>query len=406
MPKRIIRGFPAEMRPSPNSPGWKLPQPRVAVYLALTLLLLTPQALPLAAAEPESSTEKLETVRGQIKKIQRTQTKNKQQQKELNKQLKKLDRAINDLGATIADLQQSSRVEQAQINQLETRLAEQLNRLGKHKKLLSHLVRRAYLNGQQEYLKLLLNQQNPADIQRMLSFYGYLQHAHVAEITDLKAAITELQTTQNQLATTKQEAGETLDKISVQQATLAARRSEQTTILASLEADYQDNQSQLNKMRKNEARLADLVTDIQQTFTDVPDSAGRSFASLRGALDWPAAGRIKHRFGQRKQGTRLSWQGVLIDTPNRSKVHAVHAGRVAFADWLRGFGLLIIIDHGDNYMTIYGHNQTIQRDSGDWVKQGEVIATAGNGRGETESGLYFEIRHKGKPTNPAKWCRD
>jgi len=391
--------------------GWKFQQSRLGSYIPLTLLILSMLSNPLVAVAAEKEnrkknhTEQLETLRGEIKKIQRGQSQNRDQQKKLNHQLQRLETEINDLGTVMADLQRTHRAEQTQINQLEKRLTEQQRLLGKHKQLLGYVVRRAYLNGQQEYVKLLLNQQNPADIQRMLSYYGYFQQAQVTEIADLDITIAKLQVTQNQLTKTRRSAANSLEKISQQQAALTTRRGEQTSLLARLVDDYEDNESQLEKMRQDEARLAELVQRLQQALTDIPDSAGQPFSSVRGALRWPAKGRIKHRFGQRKQNTGMRWQGVLINTPGSSSVHAVHAGQVVFADWLRGFGLLIIIDHGDDYMTIYGHNQSLQRDSGGWVKQGEVIATAGTGSGETESGLYFEIRHRGKPTNPEKWCR-
>ena len=373
--------------------------PGKIAYLFVALLLALP-----ASHAADKQAEQLETLRKQITEVQRDQGLNQQQQKTLNQQLKKFASQIDDLGSTIAQLQKSRRTEQARIIALEGSQAELQQRLRKHKKLLGHLARRAYLNGQQEYLKLLLNQQDPADIQRMLGYYRYLQQAQVTEITEVKETILQLHETQQQLAATKQAVANTLKKIQQQKSTLASQQKKQRAVLSQLMADFQDNESQLVTMRKNESRLAKLVEQLQKNLDDIPETAGQSFTSARGTLEWPAAGKLKHRFGEKKPQSEMRWQGVLIDTPVDSQVHAVHAGRIAFADWLRGFGLLVIIDHGDDYMTIYGHNQAIQRDSGSWVEQGEVIASAGTGGNETESGLYFEIRHRGKPTNPAKWC--
>ena len=370
----------------------------------IIFLLAAAISQPLAAGEREENADRLETLREQINSVQQEQTRNKHLQNELNHQLEQLQSTINELGAVIAALQQNSRTQQQQINKLEHHLTKQQLRLGKHKKLLGHLARRAYLNGRQEHLKLLLNQQDPADIQRMLSYYGYLQQAHMAEITELRALIIDLEATQTELVTAKQAAATTTDKISQQQRTLDTQRSDQKKVLTRLVTEYQDNESRLREMRKNEARLASLLEKLQHAITDIPDSIGEAFSAARGTLPWPVKGQLRHRFGQQKHNTALRWQGVLIDTPSASEVRAIHPGRVAFADWLRGFGLLIIIDHGDDYLTIYGHNQALLRDSGSWVTRGETIATAGEGGGETEPGLYFEIRHRGKPTDPAKWC--
>lgn len=397
-----------KMIPSPDhrrkSRSLRLQETGIIAVTVLTILL-TPASLLLAADQQASQTDRLEKLRGQIKTIEQGQTQNQQQQSQLNRQLSELETSINKLGKSLAVLQRTHRAEQVQIRELENLLAGQQARLAKHKTLLAHLVRRTYLNGQQEYVKLLLNQQNPADIQRMLNYYGYLQQAHVTEITDLKTVIDELETTQEQLVNSKRVAAATLETITQQHDSLASRRSDQARVLARLVSDYQDNESQLAEMRKDEARLTTLVSRLQEVLTDIPNTAGQAFSSSRGTLSWPARGPIKHQFGQRKKETGMRWQGVLIDTPESSDVEAVHAGQVAFADWLRGFGLLVIIDHGENYMTVYGHNQALLVDSGSWVKQGDIIATAGTGGGETESGLYFEIRDQGTPINPANWCQ-
>ncbi len=365
-----------------------------------TAWLLT---LPASHANDQQA-EQLETLRKQITEIQQDQGRNQQQQKSLNQELQKFASQINDLGSAIAQLQKSRRAEQARTIALESRQTELQQRLGKHKKLLGHLARRAYLNGQQEYLKLLLNQQDPADIQRMLGYYRRMQQAQVTEINEVQETILQLHETRQQLTVSRQAVADSLIEIQRQKSVLATQQKKHQAILTQLMADFQDNEARLATMRKNESRLSKLVEQLQNALDDIPEATGQSFAQARGTLNWPAVGKLKHRFGEKKPQSELRWQGVLIDTPEASPVQAVHAGRIAFADWLRGFGLLVIVDHGDDYMTVYGHNQTIQRDNGSWVEQGEVIATAGVGGNATESGLYFEIRHRGKPTNPAKWC--
>jgi septal ring factor EnvC (AmiA/AmiB activator) len=138
---------------------------------------------------------------------------------------------------------------------------------------------------------------------------------------------------------------------------------------------------------------------------DIPAEADgqQPFHSRKGKLRWPARGRLAQRFGAPRSGG-LRWRGVMIEAQEGGEVRAVSQGRIAFSDWMRGFGLLLIIDHGDGYMSLYGHNQTLYKEVGEWVDTGEVVALLGASGGRTESGLYFEMRHKGRPINPVHWC--
>ncbi|MBL4621856.1 MAG: peptidoglycan DD-metalloendopeptidase family protein [Immundisolibacteraceae bacterium] len=359
---------------------------------------------PTSAWLMESDSDRLDHLRTDIETAQKNQSKNKQQQDNLRQQVVTLENHIDQLGQAVSKLHRQKQQQEQQISQLNIALAEQKNRLSEHQQLLAHLARRAYLNGQQEYLKLLINQQDPADIQRMLSYYRYLQLAHVSEIDELELVIAALLQTQQQLAELTHAANQTIDQISHQQDALSQRRSEHDRLLALLVDDYQDNQTRLNRMLKDEARLADLVTQLQQHIDEVPNTVIQRFASARNQLNWPVEGAIKHRFGQRKKGTSQRWNGMFFSTQGSAEVRAIHGGKVAFADWLRGFGLLIIVDHGEEYMSIYGQNQLVVPETGSWVEKGELIAHAGAAGGKNDTGLYFEIRHRGKPIDPAKWC--
>ena len=359
---------------------------------------------PTSAWLAESDSDRLDNLRTDIKTAQKNQSKNKQQQQQIRQQVVELETDIDRLSQTVSKLHRQKHRQEQQIDQLNIALTEQKERLSEHQQLLAHLARRAYLNGQQEYLKLLINQQDPADIQRMLSYYRYLQLAHVSEIDALEAAIATLLQTQQQLTELTDAANQTLEQIGHRQDALAERRGEHSRLLALLVDDYQDNQTKLNRMVKDEARLADLVTQLQQHIKDIPDRVIQRFANTRNQLSWPVKGAIKHRFGQRKKGTTQRWNGVFLSTHGGSEVRAVHGGKVVFADWLRGFGLLIIVDHGEEYMSIYGQNQLLVPETGSWIEKGELIAHAGATGGDNGSGLYFEIRHRGKPIDPAKWC--
>ena len=178
-------------------------------------------------------------------------------------------------------------------------------------------------------------------------------------------------------------------------------------MVASLNKQLQGKTVSLNRMLEDERQLQRLLEGIEKLMPDVQSmtKTKQSFRTLKGKLTWPAGGTIQRLFGRKKGGSKVSWNGIIIRAGEGKPVHAISHGRVAYADWLRGYGLLLIIDHGNGYMSLYGHNQSLLKETGDWVEAGESIATIGNSGGQTHSGLYFEIRHKGVPTNPVNWCR-
>ena len=177
-------------------------------------------------------------------------------------------------------------------------------------------------------------------------------------------------------------------------------------LVAKLTAELQDQGRQLARLQSDERELNALIKGLEQALADIPVEHPQQmqFAALRGRLPWPASGRIVSRFGTPRLGG-LFWDGVMISAPEGREVRAVHHGRVAFADWLRGLGLLMIVDHGDGYMTLYGHNQSLFKEVGDWVEADEAIALVGSSGGRERAGVYFGVRFKGRPVDPAKWCR-
>jgi septal ring factor EnvC (AmiA/AmiB activator) len=179
------------------------------------------------------------------------------------------------------------------------------------------------------------------------------------------------------------------------------------TIISSLDKQLKKQGGNLSRLEDEAAQLQNLIKSIEKLFIDAPESeiSRKSFAKLKGKLAWPLKGKLRKLFGRTKPQSDLRWQGVKIEAANGSHVMAVSHGRVAFADWLRGLGNLIIIDHGNSYLSLYGHNESLFKTAGDWVEAGEVISSVGSSGGEQKAGLYFEIRKKGKPQNPTRWCK-
>jgi septal ring factor EnvC (AmiA/AmiB activator) len=271
---------------------------------------------------------------------------------------------------------------------------------------LARQVRAAYAMGRQERLRILLNQQDPAMVSRMMAYYDYLNRARAENMQTIREHLADLAQTEQAIRREETSLAALLDE---QQRELAALRSSQAqrqAVVAALTRDLQDQGRQLDRLENDERELKALIEGLEEALADIPvEPVERErFAGLRGRLPWPARGRIVNRFGTPKLGS-LRWDGVMISAPEGREVKAVHHGRVAFADWLRGFGLLLIVDHGSGYMTLYGHNQSLFKEVGDWVDTNEPIALVGSSGGREQSGVYFGIRREGRPVNPVNWCR-
>jgi len=306
--------------------------------------------------------------------------------------LKTLEKEIDDIH------RQKKKLEQ-ELTQLHQQLREQ-------RTVLSEQMRSAYSMGNQQSLKMLLNQQDPAQAGRTQEYFNYLNRAREQQIVSFIATIdqtkqTELalkQTllTQNSLLTTQKEKKRQRQK----------QRMQRKKLVAELNDKIQNQESTLTSLETSRNKIENLLKSLGELLADIPTSPSEKqpFVSLKGKLPWPAKGPFLGTFGQLKNHGDLKWNGVLIQADYGTPIHVISHGRVAFSDWLQGFGFITIIDHGDGYMSLYGHSESLFKQTGDWVSAGEVIATAGDSGGQLQSGVYFEIRSRGKPVNPSKWC--
>lgn len=274
-------------------------------------------------------------------------------------------------------------------------------------------VRMSFLMGRQERLKLVLNQEDPARLSRMLAYYEYLQRRRVARISDVRAAVERLDLNRRQMEQEQTRLDAVLLEQEINRQRLEVRQIEREQVLARLDADIRKRGGEVARLERDRKRLTGLLDRLQreqerrEAERDIEVEARiqqRRFGKLKGKLSWPAQGRINAGFGAPK-GSGLRWDGALIAAPAGNEVSVIHGGRVVFADWLKGYGLLMIVDHGDGYMSLYGYNQSLFRSAGDWVTAGEVIGVVGNSGGRSQPALYFGIRHKGKPVDPARWCK-
>ena len=285
-------------------------------------------------------------------------------------------------------------------NALRAELAEQRRALGGQ-------MRAAYAIGRQEYMKLLLNEEDPAVLGRTLVYYDYLNKARARRIDDIRDKVVQLAKVEKDLEKSTVALQATRNEQLEEKRKLEKNHARRKQIVDSLARQIRTREQKLGQVRADAQQLEALLQGLREALADIPAEAGQrqAFASLRGQLTLPVKGRIRASFGSRRKEGKLRWQGVLIGVREGSPVRAVSHGRIAYADWLRGFGLMVIIDHGDGYMSLYGHNQSLFVETGDWVEAGEVIAGAGRSGGQERSGVYFEIRKDGKPTNPLRWCR-
>lgn len=305
--------------------------------------------------------------------------------------LARLERQVNRLNETIEKNRRQRQIKQQEINSQKQGLASQ--------------VKTAYRMGRNEKLKLMLNQQNPALSGRVMVYYDYLNKTRLNKIAAIDQDILvlhglDIQHSQESALLEKKLAARKQSQMVLMQA-----KTERKALLAKIDRQFRSKTQQLSQFKQSEKKLASLILALEQARDDFPFDEGsvKEFSKLKGSLPWPIKGKLLKKFGDRRSDSR--WNGVLIKAKEGQEVRAVTRGRVVFADWLRGYGLLTIIKHDKNYMTLYAFSQSIYKTKGDWVDAGTVISTVGLSGGQSSAGLYFAIRKKGKPVNPIKWCR-
>lgn len=262
--------------------------------------------------------------------------------------------------------------------------------------------------GRMKKLKLLLNQQDPVRANRIMVYFEYLNRERLDKLDLTKRILQDLGRLDSKERLASQKLSQLVEQKQTEQTRLSDTRATRAALLAELKKEELSKVEKLAQLKQREAALRKLIASLQaininDDISDVGTSPGKPFAQQKGSLKWPVRGRLSKKFGSWRGGGL--WDGVLINTKEGAEVHAVTRGRIVYADWLKGYGLLVIIDHGSDYMTLYAFNQSLYKEEGDWVSQGDVIAAVGKSGGRSQAGLYFGIRKKGKPLNPVKWCR-
>ncbi len=278
-------------------------------------------------------------------------------------------------------------------------------RLGLHRHNLRTQVVAAHRVGRMQILQLVLNQQDPGLVSRVLTYARYLNDARLSAIETARSAMRELGTVVREIENARAALERSRSALIAEQKNLQSGRDRRAALVVSIDRELASGGHRLRRLREDSARLEELLRSLQELLTDIPDAplVHRPFRTLKGMLSWPAKGEIVRRYDTPRGIGQLKWRGILIAAPNGNNVRAVYHGQVVFADWLPGLGLLAIIDHNDGYMSLYGYNQSLLKDTGDWVEPGEIIATVGDSGGQSSSGVYFEIRQAGRPIDPQRW---
>lgn len=356
------------------------------------------------AEETNNNTEKLSAIKEQIDSLQVWLKDARNEHDNLYQSIKASEKSIQDLEAQTSAVSKEVKSRETKIAGLEQNISELKENIDQSRAVIAEHIRASYLLSKQESLKLLLNAENPNDIARLLTYYDYINRAHSDNINHFTNDITELAVLQEKMATEKTGLQIEATALHEKQQALDQERSARAALMAELDARINTKDDELKKLLQDRAQLEKLLASVAKTTTTsyVPSSDNSPFATWKGKLPWPLTGKVLHRFGEPRVQNKVAWEGLTLGVAEGTPVHAVYHGRVAFADALRGFGLLIIIDHGNNYMSLYAHNQKTLKPVGTDVKSGDEIAISGSSD-NTQPALYFEIRQNGKPQNPSQW---
>jgi len=360
-----------------------------------------------APADPEEAAALRAEVRDKINAIGQRIAEDRRQRDELSSALHITEQRSADIARELRDIEARLGTKRGHLTLLKRNRAARWAAISEQRLELKRHIRSVYSLGQQDRLKLLLNQQNPAAVSRAFTYYEYFNLARAKRIQALRTELSELKRIE---AGIRQETA-ALEKLWPQKsaaiAAIEKQHARRREVIAKLNHRIREADTRLQRLREDERRLSELIEQLQRELAKLsvpPNVPEVPFPKLKGKLPWPIEGKILHRFGTPRQNGGLTRQGVVIAGKRGDPVRVIFPGRIAFSDWLRGFGFLVIVDHGGGYMSLYGHNEALERQAGDWAPAGEIIATVGDSGGQAETTLYFEIRHNGIPLNPLSWC--
>ncbi len=345
----------------------------------------------------------LERVRERIGELKESMDRSATERDRLTGELQDIEAAISQQRVRIKDIERKQRYTNNKKQALDADLLARAAHLVAESDELAAQVRAAYMSGSQEKIKLLLNQRDPATMGRLMAYYRYLNDYRADNIAAVTDEIRKLDELKRQIAAEVARLEALADSRYTELGELNRSQEERQALLVSLRKKIADEGLEIDRLAAEEQDLTRLIAELTSILSDYPISSEEPFSRHKGRLTWPVAGTLVHDYGQPRVGGKIKWNGVVLAAPRGREVRSVYHGRIAFADWLAGMGLLVIIDHGEGYMTLYGYNETILKRTGDWVAPGDVIATVGDSGGQQRSSVYFELRKGTRPVDPREW---
>lgn len=393
------------------------------------------------AAKKEQSKEALSDVQQRLESLRKELDNSEEAHKDAADALKESERAISEANKKIYQITQQQQQNKKTLSQLEAQSLSVNGTLSEQQKLLSNQLYEQYIHGQQSYVQMILQSENPSEIARDVHYYSYIAKARAELISKMQGNLDRISRLNNETANALKEVAELKQKQLEERKMLQSQKQAKSKVVKSLSQQIASQRGEIKKLARDEKRLSELVERLARIIPPKPkrnnkvaqnrdtdansnkaeprkkrneviasnnvvptyEYSGANFSTLKGKLRLPVRGEVINRFGTSREDSGISWKGLFIRANEGAEVKSVAGGRVVFADWLRGFGNLIIVDHGDGYMSLYGNNQAVLKQVGDSVNAGDVIASVGNSGGNESNGLYYELRSQSRPFDPLSW---
>lgn len=392
-----------------------------SVALCLVSLMLCIASPSYANKNVDDAKKDISGIQKQISNIKKKLSKSKAAKNDATDALKASETAISQASKALFNINQQQKEYTQKLNELNRKSLTINKQMASQQKELSGILYQQYAQGSDSYAKLILQSKQPSEVSRNLKYQTYIAKAHRKLIQKMQVNLNEIQQLNQQTTLTLEKVAALKVQQETEHAKLKLQKREKALVLKKLSTEIATQRGKLKKLQRDEKRLSDLVKKLNEVANkkkrkkpsskviaknnQTPDNryAGKKFASLKGKLKLPVRGEVLNRFGNKRKDSSVTWKGLFIRAKEGAKVKSVAGGRIVFAEWMRGFGNLIIIDHGSGFMSLYGNNQSILRNVGEMVKGGDVIAAVGNTGGNKTNGLYYELRKKSIPFDPMKW---
>jgi septal ring factor EnvC (AmiA/AmiB activator) len=381
-----------------------------------------------AAKKIDAAKEDLSDIQEKIQALKKELDNNQEAHKDATDALKDSETAISAANKKLRDINQKQNKNKNALNSLKKQSLSLNENLGQQQQRLSALLRQQYMHGGQSYSQLILQNKNPSEIARDVKYFSYIAKEHAKVIDDMQSNLVKVKELNDKTAAALQEVADLKAKQEAEKQELVQQKQEKSKVVKSLSKQITAQRNEIDKLKRDEKNLSNLVErlakiipkkikkpvkkksgkqvdeeSVSNEATPTNTFSGSSFAALKGKLHLPVRGDVTNRFGSAREDTGVTWKGLFIKATEGNDVKSVADGRVVFADWMRGFGNLIIVDHGDGYMSLYGNNQATLKQVGEEVNAGDAIASVGNSGGNESNGLYYELRRQSKPFDPLSW---